>query len=237
MTGSEGGKLVTTDDTAAVELLTALTTKRFTCRAYRPDPVPAATIQGILQIARHAASWCNVQPWQAVITSGESTEAFRRSLLEEVRAHPEVRPDIPFPPGYQGIYKSRRQETGYALYAALGIGRDDHERRTSQSLENFRFFGAPHVAVLTVPDELGPYGLVDCGGFIASFLLAARAHGVDTTPQAALAMQSGFIRRRFGIPDAQKVLCGISFGYADEGHPANSFRTGRAQPEEFARLA
>ncbi|WP_199086638.1 nitroreductase [Bosea sp. ASV33] len=224
------------DATIAVDVLTTLSAERFTCRAYRSDPVPEDIIQGILQIAGKTASWCNVQPWQVVIASGETTERFREALTAQAHADPEGAPDIPFPPGHHGIYKARRQETGYRLYAALGIAREDRERRLSQSLENFRLFGAPHVAIVTVPAEIGPYALADCGSFVGSFLLAARAFGVDTTPQAALAQHSAFIRDFFDIPDTQKVLCGISFGYADRDDPANGFRTSRASSEEIARL-
>ena len=224
------------DVTTNVEVLNGLMSERFTCRAYRSEQVPEATIQGILQLARNTASWCNVQPWQVVITSGEATDLFRGALMDEARAHPEGEPDIPFPPGYHGIYKARRQETGYQLYAALGIAREDRERRQEQSFENFRLFGAPHVAIVSVPAEIGPYAIADCGQFVGSFLLAARAYGVDTTPQAALAQHSAFIRGHFEIPETQRILCGISFGYADREHPANSFRTRRAAADEIARL-
>ncbi|HMO29629.1 nitroreductase [Enterovirga sp.] len=219
-----------------VEVLDELTAGRFTCRAYRPDPVPEEVIRGILRIAGRTPSWCNVQPWQVVVASAESTEKFRRALMEEARADPHGASDIPFPPGYHGIYKKRRQEIGYQLYAALGIAREDRERREAQSFENFRLFGAPHVAIVTLPGEIGPYAIADCGSFVGSFLLAARAHGVDTTPQAALAHHSAFIRRYFDIPDGQKILCGISFGYADKEHPANSYRTARVLTEEIARM-
>ncbi len=49
------------------------------------------------------------------------------------------------------------------LYQAVGIGREDKASAARQSLENFRFFGAPHVALITTDDELGVYGVVDCG--------------------------------------------------------------------------
>lgn len=224
------------EERTSVDVLAALTADRFACRAYRPDAVPQETIDDILRIAGRTASWCNVQPWQVVIASGESAESFRRALMGEARANPAGASDIPFPPGYHGVYKQRRQETGYQLYAALGIAREDRERRDAQSFENFRLFGAPHVAIVTVPAEIGPYAIADCGSFVGSFLLAARAHGVDTTPQAALAHHSAFIRRHFGIPDGQNVLCGISFGYADKDHPANSYRTSRANSGEIARF-
>jgi nitroreductase len=219
-----------------VDVLKRLALDRFTCRAYRPDPVPEAVIREIIEVSRQTASWCNVQPWQVVITSRESTEKFREALTEQARRFPGVDSDLEFPPEYRGIYKERRRETGYMLYAALGIERSDWERRQRQGFENFRMFGAPHVAIVTTPGEIGPYALVDCGAFIGTFLLAARAQGVATTPQAALARHSKFIRSCFGIGDEQKVVCGIAFGYADVEHPANSFRTTRAAPDELMRI-
>lgn len=209
---------------------------RFTCRAYLPDEVPEAKIRSIMETARLTASWCNVQPWQIVIASKESTEKFRRALMAEAQAGGDIQSDLPFPPPYQGIFKQRRQETGYMLYAALGIQREDWERRQAQSAENFRLFGAPHVAIVSTADEIGPYGLVDTGAFIGSFMLAACAEGIATTPQAAVARHSPLVHSHFDIPDGQKIICGISFGYADMGHPANGFRTPRAAADDVMRI-
>ena len=55
----------------------ALLAGRFSCRAFRPDPVPRAVIERILGAACKVPSWCNAQPWQAVITSGAETDALR----------------------------------------------------------------------------------------------------------------------------------------------------------------
>ncbi|EGD01455.1 p-nitrobenzoate reductase, partial [Burkholderia sp. TJI49] len=108
--------------------------------------------------------------------------------------------------------------------------------RERQVAENFRLFGAPHVALLTIPTELGPYAALDCGAFVASFLLAARAHGVATTAQAALAHHARFIRRYFGIGDERRFVCGIAFGYADTTHPANAFRSTRAATADVMQM-
>lgn len=228
-----GAAAAVSSDLAAFDRLSA---GRFTCRAYQPSPVPRELIRSIIDMARRSASWCNVQPWQLVITSAEHTDGFRDALQAHAAGHSDVDADIAFPPGYDGVYGERRREAGLALYKALGITRDDHERRTSQSAENFRFFGAPHVAILTIPQALGVYAAVDAGGFVASFLLSAHAHGVATTPQAALARHAGFVRRHLGIPDDQRMVCGISFGYADTDHPVNRFRTNRAPVDELVRF-
>jgi nitroreductase len=220
-----------------VARLQRLYSGRFTCRAYRPEAVPENVISSILDIAKQTASWCNVQPWHVTITGCESTDAFRAALIEHAtQASGVVDSDLPFPKEYRGIYAERRREAGYKLYEALGIGRGDMDRRASQSFENYKLFGAPHVAIVTTPADLGPYAAVDCGAFIGSFLLAAYAHGVATTPQAALARHAKFIRSYFGLGDERHMVCGISFGYADLDHPVNRFRTSRAPHDEVMKM-
>ncbi|WP_236655041.1 nitroreductase family protein [Burkholderia pyrrocinia] len=195
-------------------------------------------IRDIVGMAGRSASWCNVQPWQLVITeTPESTERFRQALIQRVDEHPENESDLPFPPSYDGIYRERRRGAGIALYSALGIGPKDAERSAEQAFRNFRMFDAPHVAIITVPAELGPYALVDAGGFVSSFLIAAYAHGVATTPQGALARHARFVREYFGIHDTQHMICGISFGYAEDAHPVNRFRTTRAGVDDLVRFA
>ncbi|MEK2606969.1 nitroreductase family protein [Burkholderia arboris] len=218
--------------------LDRLTSGRSTCRAYRHQALDLELIRSIVGMAGRSASWCNVQPWQLVITeTPESTERFRQALMQRVNDHPENESDLPFPPSYEGIYRERRRGAGIALYSSLGIGPKDSERSAEQAFRNFRMFDAPHVAIITVPAELGPYALVDAGGFVSSFLIAAYAHGVATTPQGALARHAHFVRKYFGIPDTQHMICGISFGYAEDAHPVNQFRTTRADVDDLVRFA
>ncbi|KVR46740.1 nitroreductase family protein [Burkholderia multivorans] len=218
--------------------LDRLTSGRSTCRAYRHTALDRELIRSIVGMAGRSASWCNVQPWQLVVTeTPESTERFRQALMQRVADHPANESDLPFPPSYEGIYRERRRGAGLALYSALGIGPKDSERSAEQALRNFRLFDAPHVAIVTVPAELGPYALVDAGGFVSSFLIAAYAHGVATTPQGALARHAHFVREYFDIPDTQHMICGISFGYAEDAHPVNQFRTTRAAVDDLLRFA
>jgi nitroreductase len=205
---------------------------RFSCRAFRPDPVPRTIIARILAMAQRSASWCNSQAWQLHITEGEATERFRQALLAQVASDPEGDWDIEPPREYRGVYRERRRQCGFQLYAALGIARGDREGYARQGLQNFRLFGAPHVAIVTSDEALGPYGAVDCGAYVATFLVAAQSCGVATIAQAALARQASFLHRFFDIGADRLVVCGISFGFADETHEANRFRTSRASIED-----
>lgn len=220
---------------ADAETLARLVGARHSCRGYLPDQVPHATIETMLRIAQGTASWCNSQPWQAIVTEGEASERFRGALYahatgnrwEDQKTRPE-QPDFAFPARYVGIYKERQRETGWALYRSVGVAHGDREASGRQMLENFRLFGAPHVMIITTEEDLGVYGAIDCGAYVANVMLAAQSLGIATIAQAALAGVSGFIREHFGIPAERKIVCGISFGYADPDHPANSFRTTRA---------
>lgn len=209
---------------------------RFSCRAFLPDPIPEATIARILETARWAASWSNVQPWELIVTRPETTRKLAEVLTGLAREKAPARTDVPYPPGFTGVHLQRRREVGFGLYGALSIQRDDRAARDAHFVENFRFFGAPHVALVTMPAAMGPYGALDVGNFLACFMLAAHAEGVATLAQAALAQYAGAIREMFAISPERAFLCGVSFGRADMSHPANTFRATRAAVEEFCRF-
>ncbi|WP_299150690.1 nitroreductase [uncultured Tateyamaria sp.] len=215
-----------------LETLQALLEARFSCRAYRPDPVPDEVICAIVDAARHVPSWCNAQPWQLVITRGDATDTFRDALCATAQSTVPA-PDLPWPEGYPGIYGDRRRACGFQLYDAIGIEKGDRAASAVQMMENYRLFGAPHVAIVTAPTALGPYGAMDTGGFVTAFCLAAQAKGVATIPQAAIAAQAPFVRQHFDIAQDRMILCAISFGYADMDHSANGFRTERAEVSDI----
>ncbi|MFC3615422.1 nitroreductase [Lutimaribacter marinistellae] len=211
-----------------------LLAQRHSCRAFLPEPVPREQIEQVLAAARRVPSWCNAQPWEVIITSGAETDAFREALQTEV-ASGNPKPDLPFPSSYSGVYQARRRTCGWALYEAVGVEKGDREGSSRQMMENFALFGAPHCLILSSPAELGAYGAMDSGGFVTAFTLASQALGIATIPQAAVASYSPFLHRYFDIADDRLVLCAISFGYADRDHPANGFRTDRADLAEFVQ--
>lgn len=218
-----GAPLTPPADTVVENLLDA----RFSCRAFLDRRVDDSTIERILDLARRSPSWCNTQPWHVHVTRDAGTDRLRREARSFAREHP-PEPDVPFPVRYEGVYRERRRECGWQLYESVGIARGDRDASAAQALENFEFFGAPHVAIVTTERDLGAYGMVDCGVYVAAFILAAQSLGVATIPQAALAAVAPAIRRVLELPDNRMVVCGISFGYAEDAHRANGFRTSRA---------
>ena len=211
-----------------IGVLEELLNERYSVRAFLPNPVPRETIGNVLAVAQRTASWCNSQPWQVLIVSGEAKERFRKLIYAEAASGAKESFDFPPPREYLGVYGERRRESGFQLYNTLGIARGDKAAYAKQALENYNFFGAPHVAIIHTDEPLGVYGAIDCGAYVGNFMLAAQALGLGTIPQASLARLSTLVRRHFSLPDDRRVVCGISFGYADNAHKVNSYRTSRA---------
>lgn len=213
------------------DTLSRILDSRYSCRGYLKKEVEEADIREIVAAASRVPTWCNAQPWQVIVTRGSGTEDFAEVLTKAAETT-EMEPDFAWPERYSGVYQDRRRVCGYQLYAALGIERSDHGARSAQMMKNFSFFGAPHVAIITTDAELGSYGSMDSGGFIALFALAARARGVASVVQASVTGYAPTIRKHFGIPEDRLIQTAISFGYEDPEHPANKFRTSRAESED-----
>ena len=217
-----------------IGVLEELLGERYSVRAFLPQPVPRETIAHVLATAQRTASWCNSQPWQVLIASGEPKEEFRKLIYAEASSGAKDDSDFTPPREYVGVYLDRRRESGFQLYNTLGIARGDKAAYAKQALENYNFFGAPHVAIIHTDEALGVYGAIDCGAYVSNFMLATQALGLGTIPQAALARQSGLIRKHFNLAEDRRVVCGISFGFADNAHKVNSYRTSRASVADTA---
>ena len=217
------------DAVSDVDALERLLTDRWSCRGFTDEPVPRDVLERLLTIAQRTPSWCNTQPWQLVVTSGEETKKLREALLASLDPS---HSDFDFPASYNGVYRERRRESGWQLYEAVGVQKGDREASAVQMLRNFEFFGAPHAAILTTDEDLGVYGAIDCGLYVDTFLLAAQALGLGACAQAALAACAPFLREYFDLPETRKVVCGIAFGYADPDHGTATYRTSRVSLDE-----
>ena len=215
--------------------LSGILNSRYSCRAYLNDNVPDSDIKDVITTASRVPTWCNAQPWRVLVTKGDATKNFSDVLVKAAEAGP-MQPDFDWPVQYTGEYQDRRRVCGYQLYDALGIQREDRERRADQMMKNYRFFGAPHVAIITTEADLGPYGAMDCGGFISAFTLVARSKGIASVVQASVTGFAPAIREHFDIPKHRLIKTAISFGYEDPGDAANNFRTERAEIDDVVEI-
>ena len=207
---------------------------RHSVRAYLDRPVAPEVVEAVLEAARYAPSGVNTQPWRVAVVSGEAKARLGAALEAARRDGVEPDPDYSYyPESWREPYKGRRKTCGLALYGALEIGRDDRERQMDAWCANYRFFDAPVGLLLFMDRDMGQGSWLDMGMFMQNILLAARAHGLESCPQASLADYPGIVRSQLGIDDDRLLLAGIALGYPDEEAPVNQYRLDRESVSAF----
>jgi nitroreductase len=107
------------------------------------------------------------------------------------------------------------------------LSKENTEGMRQQHAKNLQFFGAPVGLFFTIDRSMATGGWLDCGMFIQSVMLAAKARGLDTCPQAAFTQFHQIIGQRLNFPANQQLVCGMSLGYADNSKIENSLVTER----------
>ena len=67
-------------------------------------------------------------------------------------------------------------------------------------------------------------------------MVAARARGLDTCPQAAFTQFHAIIKQHLLLTEEEMVVCGMSLGYADPSATANQLTTEREPVSGFVRF-
>ena len=217
---------------------------RFSCRAFLRDrAVPRATIEEILALASRAPSGTNTQPWKVYVLQGAARDALVEKACaahDAMYADPalaqEYREEYDYyPTKWVSPYIDRRRENGWGLYGLLGIAKGEKDRMHAQHQRNFRFFDAPVGLMFTMDRVLGRGSLMDYGMFLENVMLAARARGLHTCPQAAWNGFAKIILPHVGAGADEMLLCGMSLGYADPDAHVNTFDTPREPAASFTR--
>ncbi len=214
----------------------AVTTRR-SVRAFLPDPVPAETIRRVLSLSARAPSGGNLQPWHIDVLAGEPLAALkaRMQLLLQAGAQEEPAYAV-YPPSLPSPWRDRRFEVGEAMYARLGIPRDDKAARRCWFANNFAFFGAPVALFCSIDRRMGPPQWSDCGMYLQNVMLLLREEGLDSCAQECWAHYPDTVGRNLDLPPGRMLFTGMSIGRADPAHPVNALRSARAPIEETVRF-
>ena len=198
--------------------------RRASIRAFLPDPVSDETIQELLEKSARAPSGGNVQPWRVYVINGEAMTRFRAFVAERSPGASEY---PVYPPNLHDPYRTNRFELGEAMYAKLGIPRDDKPSRLAHLARNFEFFDAPAAFFCFIDRAMGSAQWSDLGMFLQTFMLLAIEAGLDTCPQEAWANHYESVTEFVGAPDNEMLFCGMAIGKRDESKPVNDLRSER----------
>jgi nitroreductase len=213
---------------------------RRSIRAFLPKPVAKQEILDLLEVAGRAPSGTNIQPWQVFVVTGDKKQAISDEIIqisndpELVKEHAEEYNY--YPSTWIDPYISRRRKVGLDLYSLLGIAKGDKEKMQAQNNRNYLFFDAP-VGIFFVIDRVMQQGSwLDYGMFIQNVMLAAKARGLDTCPQAAFTQFHRVIAKHLNLKPEQQLVCGMSLGYADLSKVENTLVTERVPAEGFTHF-
>ncbi len=209
---------------------------RRSIRGYLDKPVPRELIEEVLALAMRAPSSMNTQPWHFHVITGEPLAKIRAGNTERILAGEpdsrEFRKGVPF----AGIHRERQITVAKQLFGAMGIERDDKEKRQDWVLRGFRQFDAPVCVIITYDracdgSDDSPF---DCGAVSTALVNAAWSRGLGCVINSQGIMQSPVVREHAGIPDDQVIMKSIALGWPDESFPANAVVSERKSVDEAA---
>ena len=224
---------------AAAAVDQAITTRR-SIRAYLPTPVPRQTIEEILAVASRAPSGTNTQPWKVYVLTGAARERLSARICaahdDPAQRSQHAEEYAYYPTEWRSPYVDRRRKVGWDLYSLLGIAKTDKARMHSQHARNYTFFDAPVGLIFTIDRVMQQGSWLDYGMFLQSIMVAARARGLDTCPQAAFTQFHRLISEELQLPSEEMVVCGMALGHADPKAIENTLVTEREPVAGFARF-
>lgn len=209
---------------------------RRSIRAFQQKPVPRSVIEEVIALATRAPSSMNTQPWHLHVLTGEPLDRIRAENTERnlagVPPSKESRGSI----AYEGVHRQRQVEIAVQLFQAMGIARDDKEKRQDWVLRGFRQFDAPVSIVVTYDrvlrdTDIAPF---DCGALVNGLVNAAWSRGLGCVVNSQGIMHSPVVRKHAGIPDDQVIMICVAMGYPDDSFPANAVVSKRRPVSEVA---
>lgn len=217
---------------------------RHSVRAFLDQPVHVNMIKEILAVAARAPSGTNTQPWKVYVVTEQKRKDIVQQVCDaqkEINAHPSRSADHQetfayYPKTWKSPYIDRRRQNGWALYGLLNIQRGEKDKMAAQQLRNFKFFDAPVGLFFTVDQSMGVGAKMDIAMFMQNIMLAAKARGLDTCPQAAWNHFHSIILPLLGADEDEELVCGMALGYADPKAQVNQLETPREAVEDFAHF-
>ena len=210
--------------------------RRFTARAFKPDPIDRDTLERILEASLKAPSWANTQPWEVYVAGGVVLNRLREAYVANLRNCVPRKPDLAAPKQWPPALLVRMETLRAERMATLERVCLDKSLLKDLAVMNYHFFYAPAVAYLCMDRTLTPWSVFDLGLFAQSIMLAAQHFGVDSATAVTLVAHPDLIRQELKIPDDLSIIIGIALGHADPGHPQNQYRSPRRTVQEAVKF-
>jgi len=211
---------------------------RRSIRGYKQEPVPKSVVREIIELAMRAPSSMNTQPWNFYVLTGEPLDKVRSGNVERILAGVPDSREFRGHGAYAGAHRDRQIEVAVQLFTAMGIERDNKEKRQDWVLRGFRQFDAPVSIVVTYDKSIegGDIGPFDCGAVTNALVNAAWSRGLGCVINSQGIMQSPVVREHAGISDDQVIMICVAMGYPDDSFAANAVVSRRKSVDDAANF-
>jgi len=212
-----------------MDLLKAIR-ERKSVRAFKSNLIPKEKVKEILNLALHAPSAINLQPWEFIVVMGEEKERLSRRLIKAYKEK-----QISCSPGNVKPLPKAFTQRGSKTLDLMKPLIDEMEVDLNQFVNegSCNFYGAP-VAILICIDDSFPHArFVDIGIVLGYFVLIAHEFGLGTCPIGLITAYEDEIKDLLNIPENKIVVIGIALGYPDQKSPINRFKSPR---EDFSKM-
>ncbi len=213
---------------------------RKSIRSFLSKEVSYEIIKEILEVASRAPSGSNTQPWKVYVLSKKNKEDLSKEII---KAYDDPNENEKFseeyhyyPIKWETPYLERRRKVGWDLYNLLGLKRENKMGMHKQHSRNFSFFDAPVGLIFTIDRILEKGSWLDYGMFLQNFMIASKARGLDTCPQAAFNKFHEIIFKVLSLPKSEQLVCGMSLGFADQSKIENTLKTERSAVDHFTKF-
>jgi hypothetical protein len=210
--------------------------QRRSVRGFLSDEVPESTLREVFRLAQLAPSNCNVQPWTPHVVSGDALRRLSDALVQAGMRDQPINPDFTADRKFLGVHRERQVDAAQQLYGAMGVERRDLVGRKIAYVRNHACFDAPHAVFVFMPGYFDVREATDIGMYAQTLMLALTSRGIASCAQGALSLFPDIVREHLGVPEDQKLLFGVSFGYENPIVKANAARVGRALLDDSVRF-
>ncbi len=169
---------------------------------FKPDPVPEALLQELLELATLAPSGYNLQPWRFIVVRDPANRkklreaAFGQSKVEEA-------PVVVIACGDPQAWREDIEEM-------LRIGKEAGAIYNERMAAGMRQSATDYLSSTDLDIWVTRQTLIA----FTHLLLAAECYGLDTAPMEGF--DEAKVRAAFGIPERVRVLALLAIGYGRE---------------------
>ena len=217
-----------------MNIIEAIRTRK-SIRDFTVDPVPQHILKKIIEIASHAPSAENSQPWEFTIISGDKLDVIRKANVEKLKSKAPRHPDLPAKDlPRDSVYRRRQIEIAKQLFGLMDISREDIEKRDRWMELGFRYFNAPAAIIISMDRSLHyPRPIFDIGSITQNICLAALHYGLGTCVANQGISYPEVLHEFAGIPESKRIVISIAIGYPNWDFPANKVVSNREPVENI----